>query len=186
MYDEEKTEALALVGQILPHMPPWYVDHGHDFYNVKVIHPDMPEAALWFGYERKRLTLSGGYPDGHLPYGETPHISVSAERSPESIAKDIHRRFLPQYLALFAQCLKEKAECEANIAHTNAVLDELGSLVGRKPRYVDKSRDGSLDLPFGVTLETYASEAPSFRLKGYGGIPLSAMREICRVLGEMA
>ena len=62
------------------------------------------ELGIHFYPERGRLHLSGRYPgwgSGWRHYTDTdePRITVSADREPEAVAKDIARRFWPAYLA---------------------------------------------------------------------------------------
>lgn len=77
-----------------------------------------------------RYSISGGYPsDEHgrnLDYVrraaghnvELPKITVAWSRNPEAIAKDIIRRFLPDYLALYAKA--EEKQRETNAYHNAA------------------------------------------------------------------
>jgi len=180
--DERKQKLIALAGQVLAYLTPWYIDHNHDYYNVKAVHPDKPDAALWFNLDRGRLHIQGGYPQDFHPYSGAPEISVSARRSPQSIAKDIHRRFLPDYLEVYARCMENKRQGEEALRLTNAALDELGKLVGQAPRYAELNRYGSLYVPHG-SMEVHPSSEPSFRFKLHS-VPLAVAWEICRVLGE--
>jgi hypothetical protein len=66
--------------------------------------------ALWLHYnwrDESRIVVSGEYPRGtdrQIPtrHNETlPEITISASRSPEALAKDIVRRFIPDYIKLW-------------------------------------------------------------------------------------
>ena len=60
-----------------------------------------------YDFERsQRLVISGAYPRHgnetviHLSHDQYPRITCAISRGPEAIARDIKRRFLPDYLAL--------------------------------------------------------------------------------------
>jgi hypothetical protein len=52
-----------------------------------------------------RIEVSGTYPAGHIPSGSRHIISISPKRTPQDMAKDIQRRFLPAYDRLYIECL---------------------------------------------------------------------------------
>ncbi len=76
-----------------------------------------------------RYLWSGEYPrdaSGHdqTPYNaKRPSITVSPDKSPEQVARDITRRLVPDYLALLAQTREriDRADAYANTARRNAV-----------------------------------------------------------------
>lgn len=182
--DERKQQLIVLVGQVLEHLKPWYIDHSHDYYNVRAIRDDMPEAALWFNLDRERLEISGGYPRKYEPYASEnpPRISVSAGRPAESIAKDIKRRFLPEYIPLYAQKVKLKRETEAQIAVTNAALDELAALLGGQAKYAEQGRPGNVYFSRGK-LEAYPHDPPDFHLD-VRELSLEVTRKVCALLAS--
>ena len=65
-------------------------------------------AVVWFHRDRQRIAISGSYPKDsqghyHEPWPENrQRITVSAARTPASIAADIAKRFWPQYSAAYA------------------------------------------------------------------------------------
>jgi hypothetical protein len=63
-----------------------------------------------------------------LRYGEhMPSISVRANRSPDAIAREITRRLLPAYDAVWAHYLEAKAEYDAYVGQT---LDTVARIAG--------------------------------------------------------
>lgn len=84
-----------------------------------------------------RYTISGGYPrDEHgssIDYArsaagynvELPQITLDSTRSPEAIAKDIARRFLPAYLELYDKAKGEQAKAHGYYAAVQAMAKRL-------------------------------------------------------------
>jgi hypothetical protein len=63
-------------------------------------------ATIYVERSGDRLVVTGKFPRGEdgcnfVPHDKRPRITVRASRSPESIAGDIRRRFLPEYLPLY-------------------------------------------------------------------------------------
>jgi hypothetical protein len=97
-------------------------------------------------YERqRRLNVSGDYPRdegnngsysdpkswGAIAYNESPpSITVSADRSPEAIARDIQRRFLPEYTRIYNLCIEKRNERNAArsgyLSKAETILKALG------------------------------------------------------------
>lgn len=70
-------------------------------------------------YQRKdKLYIGGKWPQNPrtnqmaVPYGERPSIGVSPSRSPEQIAREIERRFLPAFVPLYAKMAEQIANDE--------------------------------------------------------------------------
>jgi hypothetical protein len=57
-------------------------------------------------------------------------INVGADRSPEVIAREITRRFLPAYLALYKKCMERKAEHDAYRNRAYKTACELATVAG--------------------------------------------------------
>jgi hypothetical protein len=74
--------------------------------------------------------VKGNYIEGiHIKtYGEQdPSINVSATRTPQSIANDITRRFLPGYLPVYEKELEQKRRVDR---HTAWKVDRLRAIAG--------------------------------------------------------
>jgi len=85
-----------------------------------------------------RIEISGEWPksgqyrcDQYSPHGFT-RITVSLSRSAESIANDIERRFLAEYLAEYAKQLENRARGDNRQNHQNAVTRRLAAIIGAK------------------------------------------------------
>ena len=84
-----------------------------------------------------RLSISGHYPEsphnvGSIGYHErTPHITVDKTRSPDAIAKEIGRRFLPQYTAVYRATLEAVRKRDALNVETGERALDLARAFGR-------------------------------------------------------
>lgn len=105
------------------------------------------EAAFYVGYDahHHRFEISGVYPQSRVdgsqfypsqlysPQVSSPSITVNADKSPEQIAKDIARRFLPDYRAVLARCLEARDNHDSYIRNSNSLAKELADILGEKP-----------------------------------------------------
>lgn len=66
---------------------------------------------LFFSYDEKgRFEISGQFPRDRTRYGSREKIGVSTHRTAKSIAQDIERRLLPDYLAAYEEARKRYLE----------------------------------------------------------------------------
>jgi hypothetical protein len=81
-----------------------------------------------------RATFRGCWPryhDGtHYHHGKTVEITVSAKRAAEAIAKEVVRRFLPDYDAAFADALAYVRGSDGAAFEANLVAARIASVVG--------------------------------------------------------
>ncbi len=77
-----------------------------------------------------RIEVSGDYPKGHTPYGEHFAISISPKRTPESMAQDIQRRFLPEYDRLYAACWAAAEDERCRLQEKIETTQRLANLLG--------------------------------------------------------
>lgn len=93
----------------------------------------------------------------------SPDISVAVSRGPEVIAKEIKRRFLPEYERIWARCKKKADSYQRDNDTANAQWEEVCKLLGKDPKYDNhynalgpfgvQNSNGSLKLEGYVTLE---------------------------------
>jgi len=128
---------------------------------------------------RGKFEISGQWPkdpEGNLmsarewrviPYNAVePGIKCSSTRKPEGIAKDIVRRFLPDYLELYAKVLERQAKREAHKQNREALTKELcqilrGELHNDKKgarRYYKRSGDS-------VYIQVHSGESVTLELR---------------------
>jgi len=132
----EKQQLDAELTEILKHLPGWQLDpkyDGHCWCAVLIdgtgwgIHVNATQA-------KGRLYLSGTWPQDseHRVHGpdKSLHITVARNRPPEKIAAEITRRFLPWYLAAYAEQTERVANCNAARNRQQEVTVELAALLG--------------------------------------------------------
>jgi hypothetical protein len=90
-------------------------------------------------------------PSSLYPRQDAPTIYISLKKSPEQIAKDIERRFLPVYLPLWEACCDKAAETETAEAKELARKEEITAILGGKLTDQEKRPDSHIgryaDLP---------------------------------------
>jgi hypothetical protein len=93
-------DLLALSREIAEYLDGWLVslDHCDHYVTLRRVDDDDPDIGLRIGKDsHQRIKVYGLYPMEFYRWEETPRITCSTKREPESIAGDIVRRFLPDY-----------------------------------------------------------------------------------------
>jgi hypothetical protein len=132
----DKQQLDAELAEVLKHLPGWQLDpkyNDHCWCAVLIdgtgrgIHVNATQA-------KGRLYLSGCWPtdSDHRVHGPDKHlhITVARGRPPEKIAAEIQRRFLPWYLAAYAEQVEKVAKCNAARNRQQEVTVELAALLG--------------------------------------------------------
>lgn len=115
-----------------------------------------------------------------LPYGETePSIGVSGNRSPEVIARDIARRFLPEYEPLYAACLVRKAERDSYRTTTRSQLEKVADALGEGARKISDDADADRFTYYGPSGIFGTFHATSLELRS---LPPDAVVEIAAIV----
>lgn len=166
MTSQERTQALSgLARQIatelrklLPARPWTFVEPTEDTYSVYLRNAGKGRIYLSFdGYnEPTRLSISG-----HLHIGKDnrfvevyerssrvtlPSITVAIKRGPEAVAKDIAKRFLPEYLRILELAEQKVAEAAAYEATIAEHRNHLAAVCGVKLHPQDECHDFSWHL----------------------------------------
>jgi hypothetical protein len=87
-------------------------------------------------------------------------IGISVQKTPESIIRDIERRFMPQYKADFQAALKRKAERDAIC---NAIANKKAELLARGFTPLPHKADGNTVCGCGATIRVH-SDCYSFEM----------------------
>lgn len=128
-----QTVALLLGGDLEPPNPD--KEHGYNWhYNITF--PDGSgiciAAKVWAN--KGKLSVSGEYPrdrSGRRFCDKYPEsINVSETKTPEQIAKDIQRRFMPEYKVAYAGAIEAKQRNDDYHSKVNATKDLLCSIQG--------------------------------------------------------
>ena len=132
----EKQQLDAELTAILKHLAGWQLDSKyaeHCWCSVLIdgvgrgIHVNATQA-------KGRLSISGMWPTDSDHQQHRPdkplHITIARNRPPEKIAAEIERRFLPWYLAAYADQLKRAEQHDAARNRQQEVTVELAALLG--------------------------------------------------------
>lgn len=107
-------------------------------------------ASWWFRYDdwTHRLAVSGNWPksnrdsqvfiprDLYNPQVSSPEITVDADKTPEKIAADINRRFVPAYIAILARLTERRDSHDKYIDDSNGLAEQLAKALGASaPRH---------------------------------------------------
>lgn len=121
--------------------------------------PDGRALHFCVGWAAKgRLGISGSFRNGlnqHLPYDrEKTEITVSKDKTPAQIAKDIERRLMPVYERVLARAGEMKARCDEYEKEKSRALERVREAMG-----------GDADVRQG---EVFGYKPYSFQAKYYG------------------
>jgi len=123
---------------------------------VDIVRDDGAKITLNSCWNDGRWVVHGGWPNDPTKGGNQramlrdwlysasiPEITVTRKKTPAQIAKDITRRFLPEYLPLYAQCLEKRDErvnrCDQKMDTARKLVDILGKQVSTTPWGSDPS-----------------------------------------------
>lgn len=125
----------AFAVKVAAELPGWQFDATQqpEYRSALLENPTIPGAAIHFHaiYSSGRVSISGSYPDGFGPYrDERLSITVSMERDPKVVARDIQRRFLEEYLPKFAQAQEQAYRAAIAQAKARDLADELALILG--------------------------------------------------------
>ena len=114
-----------------------------------LILPNEESFTVHYRTHEHRFVVSGSWPRSRLPgeqskqftpadlwnpRAEYPSITVDADKSPEKIAADIKRRFLPEYRAVLVRCVEARDNHEQYVRSCNSLAEEIGALLGEPSR----------------------------------------------------
>jgi hypothetical protein len=156
-----------------------------------LVHPDVPDAYLYFQtFGNRRIEVRGGFPRDFYPLPERrPRITVSADREPVSIARDVARRFLPAYIPLFQEMEAQAAAYAHRNAQRNEALETLAQALGVEVRtYHDLNTQGQIThygpdyTRFKVTTSAaYDEVTADLHLER---LPLAVALQVCQVVAK--
>jgi len=116
-----------------------------------------------------RLCISGMWPSDSDRQQHRPdkplHITIARNRPPEKIAAEIERRFLPWYLAAYAEQLKRAEQRNASRNRQQDVTVELAALLGPEAGRRMQSNPNQIYAP-GLTVDVHGGgETASVELR---------------------
>lgn len=118
--------------------------------------PGGAELGLYLDEVKGKLNIVGRMPkrEGGRFYGlsyaqSQPNINVSADKSPEAIARDITRRLLPLYQSLLAGARQEQAAEMSFDQRTAANANRLAQFLGHERAGTDRHfKEATFSLPY--------------------------------------
>lgn len=167
----DKQQLDAELTEVLKHLDGWQLDPkyaDHTWCAVLIdgvgrgIHVSATQA-------KGRLYIGGMWPcDGnrqqHRP-DKPLHITIARNRPPEKIAAEIERRFLPWYLATYAEQLKRAEQHNASRNRQQEVTVELAALLGLEGSRRMQSNPNQIYAP-GLTVDVHGNgESASIQLR---------------------
>jgi hypothetical protein len=166
----EKQQLDADLAEILKHLEGWTLDPkyaDHCWCAVLIdnigrgIHVNATQA-------KGRLCLSGMWPTDSDHQQHRPdkplHITIARNRPPEKIATEIERRFLPWYLAAYAEQLKRAEAQNAARTRQQEITVELAALLGSDACRRMQSNPNQV-YANGVTVEVHGNGEVSIQLR---------------------
>lgn len=137
-----------------------------------------------------KYNISGNYSYyprdcGAIKYdGSLPEIGIGIQKTPEQIAKEIQRRFLPEYLEIEAKCKAYKAKKENRIENRNNVLTQLAEYAGTvftKCTWKNTDATETFSLPKSLgTVESYDGEEFTLTARGLSIEQMKAILDILK------
>jgi hypothetical protein len=133
----ERHQLDAELTAIAAHLPGrWQLDPKYTDHVWCAVLRDDTDHGLHFNMTaaKGRLQISGMWPldkqnQQHIP-SKCQHVTVARDRPPEKIAAEIKRRFLPWYLAAYAEQAQRASEADAGRRKQQEVAVELAALLG--------------------------------------------------------
>lgn len=161
----------ALAASVALHLPGWTVSRAEtNDHHASLKSEGGPELSLGVDHYRHRIHVRGCWPrdqrnGSYAPHSGAPKISVGVMRSPKSIAREIERRFLPEFLPLWHAAEGRRREAGEANTKAEALAARLRNVFGLP--HPEPSRYG-LDRD---TVRVYAGDA-TFEVRCYGSVKI--------------
>lgn len=166
----EKQQLDAELTEILKHLPGWQLDPRYNDHCWCAVLSDGTGRGIHVNatQAKGRLYLSGCWPydSDHRMHGpnKSLHITVGRDRPPEKIAAEIRRRFLPWYLAAYAEQAERAAECDSNRNRQQKLAVELAAVLGPEIKARTDGNPARIHAK-GLSLEVHGSGDVSIELR---------------------
>jgi hypothetical protein len=151
-----------LATAIARHLDGWRVctEHANEHHaTLRRDDLDDPDVGFFIRQEkRKRIAVHGIYPQEFYRWEESPRITCSATRAPESIAGDIMRRFLPDYYQISEGALRQRYRQRRSDRLKRAALDRLAKMLNAQILHADTNNPCVYSLP---------GDARRYRIRAY-------------------
>lgn len=157
MYQDEIKELTKLAEAVCPHLESnWFVKKDWEGNGV-MITVDQKQLHFYFAWNNDRLIISGSWPNGlsrFLPYNKlNTEITVSKNKAPEVIARDITKRLLPNYEEVLAEILKQKVVEDIYQDNKKVALKKVVEAIGGNAHIIEHSQQVHSYEPYDCTVE---------------------------------
>ena len=194
MTDNKTTQERNEMGEKIALALGWEWTPAEEQQNPHGFHIDGPEGSgLFLRFRDGRINVSGRWPEHVNQHSFYPSnhgtdvlsdITVSASRSPEQVARDINKRYIPLYFPVFQKKKQERADYIARQAMRHERANELASLCGGSPPYRHEDKEPAAHLSYSE------SKLYGHMKVGYGGdihldihdVPFDLAKQIVRLL----
>ncbi len=189
MYEEEKTELAKKAGGICAKLTDNWTLDGNFEGNRVIIKSGQKQLHLQFPWnDTNRLMISGSWPNGlynFLPYNKLKtEITVTKDKAPERIARDIEKRLLPNYEKMLQEAIKGKEVNDAYLDRKDKALKRIIEAIGGDAHIMEHNQQVHSWKPYDCTVEYhghYSSDEETevqLRIR----LPLEKVIEILRDL----
>jgi hypothetical protein len=134
---DKKNELHRIARDLEAFLPGWSLNWDPDERPRFALFEGPDGAGFYVELDRRtnpaRLAVHGRYPTPYCPDpARRPRITVGSARPAEAIAADVRRRFLPAYLALYAQLRERRQRAEERERRDAAIRAELAGILGER------------------------------------------------------
>ena len=181
-------EHLERVRLLCEHLPGWEAMEAakdRDDYPPYEIRVDGPgEYGLFIRADNGRYRITGHYPrhtnGQYAGYRiATPTITVSASRPLDKIARDIQRRFIPDYGKAVEACRAEIKELDEFNNVRDATLQSLAGILGNQP---SKHTESTISLyRGGISVKARVHSGQSVEIE-VGSVSRARAEKLCRLI----
>jgi hypothetical protein len=193
---EEVKQLREKAAQIVRYLSPWELAPVNPRVDnlVQLVNTQVEGPAIMLRLRKGRISFSGQYPHPYYPSdpAERAYITVSASRSPQSIAGDVQRRLLPRYQKSYAAAV---ARQEADEAYERRRCDALEMLAAISQMPISHHNDREPQIyhyahPPGtlarIKIRTYSLDDTMQVDLDLDGIPFDVAKQLCRVLSTIS
>ena len=195
MSNNARTEQINTAGAaIAEHLHGWTWHTPGDMRSGRLVHDEtgafLYVSQVGYGDKVERLEVSSGVPEG-ASYGDgdyphdvkRPEVTVSAERDPATVARDLARRLVPAALDYYAAVRENMARRLAAAAARETLAQELAGLMGSSGwDYPGKGWQA----PTPHAFPGYGQMTPDYRAESVqvelSSVPLDMARDIARMI----
>jgi len=183
----QATETAAFAIEVAQYLDGWEFDsasYAEREKRVQLITPELDGAGIHFGIvwnKKDRMQISGEFPPKMIVENR-PSITVSRDRDAQSVAKDIERRFIGQYVERYLKVVEQQYIAALRQQQAADFADELAAILGTEVRQEqDRYKVGCSQATFEVCA---GRDAPYIRLAHIYSVTPAIAKGIAKVFKD--